>query len=132
MLKVTLEMRPLVIDERAKEQAKNILEYADAHWYRPWEEGPPGDNPNHVLKLFSGYRVVFSFTMAPKTHEVWRQLSISLTDSNRYPNPFAAYTIAQDLFGFTGWDGINEAMPAGWQMAMNRDEHTVVLVQRYK
>lgn len=118
-------MRALLIDEHAKAAVKKVLDYAAAHpYYLPAAGIVPGDDPRYVAHL-SSYHCVFTFT---NVHgEVWRHLTISVPSEN-YPNPIAAYTIAE-LFGFTGWDQKSADPPTGWQIAVNKDEHCIVLAQ---
>jgi hypothetical protein len=121
-------MRPLIIDEEARAKVAAVEEFAYSNWYRPGQsELVPGDDPRHTVQL-STYRCVFSYTKMPSG--LFRHLSISVP-SEKYPNPFAVYAIA-DLFGFTGWDGTSEEPPAGWMLRANQEEHCVVLAQEIK
>jgi hypothetical protein len=118
-------MRALLIDDEAKAKVKKVVDYAHAHpYYLPAAGIVPGDNSSYVAHLGT-FRCVFTFTHIKG--EVWRHLSISVP-SHSYPNPFAAYTIAE-LFGFTGWDGKSSTPPTNWQIAVNKDEHCIVLAQ---
>jgi hypothetical protein len=123
---MTKAMRPLVIDDAARELAARVLAYAEGHRYRPSVMvTPPGDDPNHVA-MFGTYRAVFSFTESDDM--LWRHLSVSVP-SAYYPNPAAVFIIAQ-LFGFTGWDGDTlDALPEGWLMEMQELEHCIVVAQ---
>lgn len=126
-------MRALVIDDTAKAKVAKVLTYAEEprhHYFvgagaKTWQI-PPGDNPQHVAHLDS-FRCVFSITKADG--ETWRHLSISVP-SEKYPNPFAAYTIAE-MFGFTGWDGKSIDFPAGWIGKVSEEEHCIVLGQAF-
>lgn len=96
-------IRPLIIDDVLKGEAATIIRYADKHPYIVGESAQvPGDNPRHVLKTVFGYRSVFSYTVV--RGKKFRDLSVSVATKGMYPNEFALYTIAADLFGFTGWD----------------------------
>jgi hypothetical protein len=125
-------MRALVIDEEAKAKAARVVAYARAHPYDP-NRGTdsavaiPGENPQHVVELNS-FRCVFTHTYSHDPAAWFRHLTISVP-SKDYPNPFAAYTIAE-LFEFTGWDGHSAEPPTGWSIAVNKDEHCIVLAQK--
>ena len=118
-------MRVLLIDDQVKAGVKKVVDYAQSHpFYLPAGGPVPGDNPNYVAHLMT-YRCVFTFTQVKA--QTWRHLSISVSSAD-YPNPFAAYTIAE-LFGFTGWDGKSQTPPRSWEIAVNKDEHCIVLAQ---
>lgn len=124
-------MRVLTIDDAAKEAVKRVLDFAHQpeNFYRVGPNGfsfqrPPGDDPRHVAQLDT-YRCVFSVTKQGKRE--FRHLSISVP-SDKYPNVFAAFTIAE-MFGFRGWDGKTIAIPDGWIGRVSEEEHCVVLGQ---
>lgn len=124
-------MRALFIDEEARAKVQRVVEYASQpeHWYCPGLDAVAGDNPNYTCEL-NTYRCVFTYTVGDRAIGTpWRHLSISVP-SKDYPNPAAAFTIAE-MFGFTGWDGktINR-MPDDWIMDVNRAEHCVMLAQK--
>ena len=125
-------MRALVIDETAKEKVKAVTDFAwrPENYYRVAKDGftfqrPPGDDPRHVA-LLDTFRCAFSITTQGK--DTFRHLSISVP-SEKYPNPFAAFTIAE-MFGFTGWDGRSGKMPEGWLGRVSEEEHCIVLAQK--
>ena len=124
-----MELRALTIDEAAREQARGIVAYAAEHIYRPFSgsEWIPGDDPGHV-GFFDTYRAVFTFTEDPAGRR-YRQLSVSVP-GEEYPNPYALYTIAQELFGFSGWDQISYGLPRGWQAQLDKDWRAVIVAQR--
>ena len=123
-------MRALVIDEDARsrvrlvrdfaEKSENLYIVADGFSFQK----PPGDDPRHVCEL-NTFRCVFSITRAQG--KLWRHLSISVPSKN-YPNPFAAFTIAE-LFGFTGWDGESTIPPRDWAGKVAEEEHAIALAQ---
>lgn len=119
-------MRPLFIDDEAKQKVARVVEYAKAHpYYTPAEGTIPGDNPNYAAQLDT-YRCVFTFTHSKG--KVFRHLSISVPSEN-YPHPLAVWTIAE-LFGFTGWDGKTvDRVPSDWLAGMNKDEHCITIMQ---
>lgn len=114
-------IRPLILDEAIKAEAAKVIEYAAMHHYIPGESPlPPGDYAEHVLKTQFGYRCVFSFTVVHG--QMYRDLSVSVSTKGKYPNEFAFYTIATELFGFTGWDG-STILPAPKDWMIDRDVH---------
>ena len=126
-----MNMRPLVIDQEAKKKVQRILDYAldPKHWYQPGKTRIiPGHDAHFVTRLDT-YRCVFTITLQPGgfTH---RHLTISVPSEN-YPNPYAAYSIAQ-LFGFTGWDEKTVDPPEGWMIRVNEDEHCIALGQAFE
>lgn len=126
-------MRVLAIDEEAKSKVKAVTDFAwrPENYYRVGKDGftfqkPPGDDSRHVAQLNS-YRCVFSITQQGK--DTFKHLSISVPSEN-YPNPFAAFEIAQ-MFGFTRWDGHSmKALPEGWYGRISEEEHCIVLGQK--
>jgi hypothetical protein len=121
----------LSLNEENVQKCLKVVEYASnpQHYYVLGTDGEPlqqapGNNPHHVAQLDS-FRCVFSITKA--SGKTWRHLSISVP-SKKYPNPFAAYTIA-GMFGFTGWDGKSMDFPDGWVGRISEDEHCIVLAQ---
>ena len=122
-----MNLRPLIIDDAAKAKVAAVVAHAEAHPYRPFTPGAktPGDDDRFVARLGS-YRCVFTYTHSDGG--VWRHLSISVP-SKKYPNPAAAFAIA-DMFGFTGWDHKTiDRAPDGWMMDIPKREHCVVLAQ---
>jgi hypothetical protein len=112
----TMKIRPLIIDDQIKARAKEVMDYAQDHPYVPYRDPPPGDDPRYVLETDFGYRCVFSFTKAQE--HSFRDLSVSVDTPGKFPNEFAFYTIASDLFGFTGWDGATIIPPPpAWMIA---------------
>jgi hypothetical protein len=123
-----MKLRPLIIDGVARAKIAHLIEHADAHHYHPGVDPIPGDDPAFVVYLDS-YRVVFTFSEDRKGG-VWRHLSISVPDEGQYPNPYAAFTIAQE-FGFTGWDGKTATPAKGWHLHIEKEviPHAIVLIQ---
>jgi len=123
-------VRPLIIDERQKAKAREIVDFALSNLYYPGKsETIPGQDARHVLNVPVGYRCVFSITIDPDGGQ-WRHLSISVPRREKYPHPFAAFTIAKELFGFTGWDGESEIPPEDWRLAIQKEDNCVVLAQK--
>jgi hypothetical protein len=121
-------MRTLRIDDKARAKIARLVEHAKNHPYRLGDP-VPGDNPDFVVHLDT-YRCVFTFTVAdaPDDDFIFRHLSISVPAEGKYPHPMAAFTIAT-LFGFTGWDGITEAMPDSWAGGPYEEDGCVILAQ---
>ena len=122
-------MRPLVIDNEVKERIAQLLKFAKGNIYRPGlSENPPGDDARHVLNIFKGFRAVFSFTEDPEGG-LYRHLSISINGPT-YPNPIAAFMIA-DAFGFTGWKlEMGERPPEDWMGNADQEDHCITLFQK--
>lgn len=108
-------MRALVIDPTTTDQVNKLVERAalPEHWFNPrdqsegWLERLPGHRPEHIIKIFDGFRCVFSYTLDTKLQKVFRHLSVSVLGSeDRVPSPEAMVMLGH-LFGFTG-----EAQPA--------------------
>jgi hypothetical protein len=134
-------MRPLVIDDVLRDHCAAVREYAERpeNWYRPVQGNTvlgdsyrvPGDRPEHVVRLSSGYRIVFSITHVPEhSRDPFRHLSVSV-DGTGYPNPAVVWTIAR-LLGFTGADAVDGDVvqqPGPWGVALDEKEHCVVVQQ---
>jgi len=118
-----MSLRVLIIDNEAKSRATEVLDFASKpeNIYRP---GPkvkaPGDNPNYVMNI-GDFRVVFSLTESQIDQMIYRHLSISVPDRNRFPNPVVVNEVIQ-LFGFTG--GLDACM-----VDANQREGCIVVAQ---
>jgi hypothetical protein len=121
-------MRPLLLDNEAKAKIAEVVKFAEGNHYRPGlSETIPGDDARHVVEIFHGFRAVFSFTEGPD--ELYRHLTISVA-GEKYPNPIAAFMIA-DAFGFTGWKiEMGEQPPSDWMGDVNYEDHCVTLLQK--
>jgi hypothetical protein len=122
-------MRLLYINRITKVKIAHVKSYAEENPYYPGAtEDVPGDNKNYVVYL-NTFRCVFTHTHSKG--KVYRHLTISVP-SAKYPNPAAAFIIAQE-FGFTGWDGKTiDKVPRNWAVDVNKKEHCIVLVQEIK
>jgi hypothetical protein len=120
-------MRVLELNDEARARVMRVRRHAEQPENFYHLAGPvPGDDPHFICHLNS-YRCVFTISVAFDGFH-YRHLSISVP-SAKYPNPFAAWTIAE-LFGFTGWDGLNyQRVPSDWQVHVSREEHSVVMAQ---
>jgi hypothetical protein len=124
-----MKMRPLIIDAVARAKIAHLIEHAEEHHYHAGVDPTPGDNPAFVIHLDT-YRVVFTFTQSQG--KLWRHLSISVPAEGKFPNPAAAFMIAQE-FGFTGWDGRSvHRIPDGWMCDMNTADNCIVLAQEVR
>ena len=124
-----MNLRPLLIDDIAKRKAREVVEYAKLHPYDPVGRGSiPGDNPYHTYQINDYFCV---FTLTRSENKLWRHLTISLP-GRAFPHPFAVWTIATDLFGFTGWDGKSFQSPKGWLAGKHDTEHCVMVIQEYE
>jgi hypothetical protein len=130
-------MTVLLIDDNAKAAAKRVLDWASKpeNLYVDGPGGksgqpPPGDDWRHTVRLSGHYRCVFSYTKADG--RIWRHLSVSVP-SDKWAHPVAAFMIASDLFGFTGWDGVSwDTMPADWLPHIDHEDHCIVLAQEVR
>ena len=101
-------LRPLVIDQATRDEFTRVREFSDLHRIRTGtllrmmsgSEPPPGDDPNRVVELPQGWRIVYTVEEQPRG---WmRHLSVS-TDGRhegKAPNPFAVALICREL-GFS-------------------------------
>ncbi len=107
-------------DERAR--AREILEYAKTHPYRPdVEKTPPGAKEEHVMWLPFGVRIVYSVTILPD-HPPYRHLSLSMPETpKRLPTPAVVTVIATDLFEF-------EPPAARWDMGFPEPDAPLAIV----
>jgi hypothetical protein len=100
-------MRVLIINDEIKKKIKNVISYAkcfpfeikDMKKLSSGQIGPPGDNQNYSVELFSGYRVVFSFEEHPSGW--YKHLSVSVDTEGKLPSIPSVEVILQE-FGFGG------------------------------
>ncbi len=121
-------MRPLFITDEERAIAKRIVDHAARreNWFRPDRGGrPPGDNPAHHADFWT-YSCVFSYSVTQG--DLLRHLSVRVPGKH-LPNPFAVMTLAE-LFGFQGWDQQSSQPPKDWQIGINDEERTVVVLQK--
>lgn len=121
-------MRPLVIDDAARAEVKRVTDFAASpeNFFdiTKREKIIPGDHPEYVAHL-NTFRCVF--TVTKNLEGIYRHLSISVP-GGKYPNVFAAYTIAE-LFGFTGWNGVSELPPQDWIFRADKQLRCVLIAQ---
>lgn len=94
-------MSALILDDEAKESIKMLMCYAQSHvLFLPMmektlkgEQAPVGDNPDYVIYIHEGYRIVFSIETQPIG--MCKHLSISVRGT--YPHPTAVEQIMQEF-----------------------------------
>jgi hypothetical protein len=100
-------MRALVIDEDTKSQIKDIISFAEKHrrdlsTLKKTMEGlvpPVGDILGHSMKIYRGYRAVYSIEEQPCG---WcRHLSVSVDAEGKLPS-IPAVEVLMGEFGFSG------------------------------
>lgn len=98
-------MHAIVIGPEQRARIAEIIAYSDAHTF-PYEElveaskgrrFPAGDNPEHVMDLQVGYRVVFSY----ENQKQGRARHISVSHESGLPSVIAFNLILSE-FGFRG------------------------------
>lgn len=121
-----MEIRPLMIDAVARAKIAHLIEYARENHYHPGVDPIPGDDPRFVIFL-NTFRVVFTFSVYQGA--LWRHLSISVPEKDKYPNPIAAFTIAKE-FGFSGWTE-GSGPPDNWTLKVEKlPMPYIIIVQR--
>lgn len=104
-----MKIRPLVIDEKVKDRARQLMQYAIDHpmsheelkdrAQNPGKYKPPGDDPNHFMLIDLGYTVVF--TIGREKAGPFKQLSVSIIDKDTKLVPHvAAVNAIAELFNF--------------------------------
>lgn len=91
-------MRPLIIGQDEKVALQKLAKFAEEHPLIV--DGsipgvPVGDNPDFVVKLPFGYRVVFSIEDQPGG--MVRHLSMSVDTPWKVPNPLAVEMVMQEI-----------------------------------
>lgn len=122
---------PLPITEEMHALVRRVLEYAlaERNYFQPTAKLPaPFNNPNHVVQLHQ-YRCVFAITRTDG--KIWRHLTIGTEEKGRFVAPIVLFTLAQMLFGFTGWNGRSEQPPREWGAVADKERNCVVLVQEF-
>lgn len=96
-------MRILQIDNDAREKIKKLIKYASEHKINEKsirammakEEKPVGDNPDYVIHLHDGFRVVYSIEEQPVGN--CHHISISVDEIDKYPHPAAVEEILKEF-----------------------------------
>ena len=99
--------RALVITEKEKVDIQKLIDYAEnniitiemLHLMVNGTVQPSGDNPNHVIYIPMGYRVVYTIEQQPMG--LSRHISISVDNPGFYPNAIAIDAIIKE-FGYKG------------------------------
>lgn len=106
-------MRPLLIDDNARQNIARLVEFADAHrlsaeeMQRRVANGGPsiGDDPRFSCEIPFGFRVVFSIEQQPMG---WcRHLSVSVDHPDRMPS-IPAVKMIMEAFGYK--QGLDESI----------------------
>jgi len=94
-------MRPLLIDQKLKDEIKKLVNHAEKNPVKinpgDTQVKPIGDNSNHVVLAEVGYRVVYSIENQPKGDV--RHLSMSVDAVDKLPSVQAVIAIMK-LIGF--------------------------------
>ncbi len=103
-------MRILQTDNSTKEDAAKVIAFAskeeniiDKHKATLIVAGdiePPGMNPEFVIHIHDGYRVVYT---REQHKELCHHLSISVEDTDKCPNPHAVNTVL-GIFGMRDFE----------------------------
>ena len=99
-------MRVLIIDTEAKAAIKKMVAFAEANHYTTddildmmnGDTQIAGNDPDHIVDPFQGYKVVFS--IEEQNAGPTRHLSVSVDTPGRVPN-FPALQMIMDEIGFT-------------------------------
>src|SRR4030042_2048042 len=106
-------MRILQINDDVKKEIKKVKEYANQHivtgdmlkLIKYGDLRPVGDNPDHLVHIHDGYRVIYSVDQNPETKNLYHHLSISIGKKLKYPHECAVDEIAKEF----GMKGIKDA-----------------------
>ena len=97
-------MRILQIDDSTREDVAKVIAYAKEHQYDihmiklliSGDLDSPGDNPDYVVHIHDGYRVVY--TLEQHKIGLCHHMSVSVEKSSKYPHELAVQMI-MELFG---------------------------------
>ena len=100
-----MNLRPFIVDDDIREQFSNLVSYAEKHPLSiddildtmNKEVLPVGDDPNHVINMPFGYRIVYSVENQPSGKV--RHLSMSVDEDDKCPN-MAAVQETMKMLGF--------------------------------
>lgn len=98
-------LRVLAIGPEERKRIQALRVYAEKHFYtmkmleevRDGKLSPPGDDPNFVIELSFGYRIVY--TIESQILGMCRHISISVDTPGKVPSPMAVQMIIEE-FGF--------------------------------
>jgi hypothetical protein len=96
-------MRALIIGPDQKAAIAKVVAHAmePDHFYHAASGQIPGDDPNFVAHVPVGFRCVF--TLTKHGGKLFRHLTVSVPDKDRFPSPEAMIALARE-FGFTTSD----------------------------
>ena len=106
-------MRALLIDDKVKEEIKTVIEYAKANVITAKqhvaiiasEELPAGEDPERVINIFKGYRVVYSRDYADD--DIYHNISISV-DSGPTKGDLPSVVAFQEIIKEFGFPDLSE------------------------
>jgi len=124
-------MRLLQINDETNEDIAKVVKYANEHKFTidqmkllmAGDIEPPGDNPDYMLYINNGYRVVYSLEEQPIG---WcHHISISVDKEKKYPHGIAT----QMIMGAFGMDGNLKNNVSVW---MDKNTQSINILQRVK
>lgn len=123
-------MRALIIGPEQTQEIRRVVEHAERNYYEPGMS-LPGDDPAFVVHVPDGFRCVFTITRYQG--QLYRHLTVSVPDPEKYPSPEATVVLAKE-FGFTASDGSLEirkrVVVDGWMASPGHEgEHCIVVIQ---
>lgn len=94
-------MRILQVDNDVRKEIKKVKEYATEHIVDKYQLSliksgdalPVGDNPDHLVHIHDGYRVVYSVDKNPGNGKLYHHLSISVDTFGKAPHELAVNMI---------------------------------------
>lgn len=118
-------LRVLEINEYTKKEIAKVIKYSKNNIYdesmlkliHTGDLFPAGDNPNHLVHIHDGYRVIYSLEKQPVG--LCHHISISIEDQDKYPHPEAVKMILKEfnmsdnleinlkIWKEKGWNAIN-------------------------
>jgi hypothetical protein len=96
-------MRAMIITDEVQARIKEVMRYAEKHIFSMddmldimnKQREPPGNDPNHVVHIPIGYKVVF--TMDNQNIGICKHISISVDRPDKLPNPIVVENILQEF-----------------------------------
>jgi hypothetical protein len=130
-------MRILQINDDTLVDIKKVKEYAERNIVSidtikaavecPMESIPVGDNPEHVVHIHDGFRVVYSIEEQPIG--LIAHLSISVEALGKYPNEVAVNMILKEF----GMDEVtSDSKNAACAVWIEEKNESVNIVQKFK
>jgi hypothetical protein len=109
IIKGDSDLRVLEINNDTKKEIKKVITYAENNicdeaqikLIASKDIPPVGDNPDHLVHIHDGYRVIYSIEKQPIG--LCHHISISVESGDKYPNPEAVKMILKEF-------GMNEKL----------------------